>query len=111
MKRIWRMAGVGLLMVTVGAQAVAEERDNGPRGDGGGQHERGPEGGRPGGMNSRARRITPRVHRTTSLGRKTISHVRRISILIEVARTVADNGRGTPKVTSRAAAATTTTLE
>ncbi|PHX37911.1 hypothetical protein AO284_17325 [Pseudomonas sp. NZIPFR-PS2] len=49
MKRIWRMAGVGLLMVTVGAQAVAEERDNGPRGDGGGQHERGPEGGRPGG--------------------------------------------------------------
>lgn len=49
MKRIWRWAGVGLLMVTVGAQAVADERDNAPRGEGGGQHERGPEGGRPGG--------------------------------------------------------------
>ncbi|UII70867.1 glycine zipper family protein [Pseudomonas sp. HN11] len=49
MKRIWRLAGVGLLVVSVGAQAVADERDNGPRGDGGGQHERGPEGGRPGG--------------------------------------------------------------
>ncbi|WP_339560412.1 DUF6515 family protein [Pseudomonas sp. EA_65y_Pfl1_P113] len=48
MKRIWRLAGVGLLMVTVGAQAVADERDNAPRVEGGGQHERGPEGGRPG---------------------------------------------------------------
>ncbi|MFC6337837.1 glycine zipper family protein [Pseudomonas sp. CCM 7891] len=55
MKRIWRLAGVGLLMVSVGAQAMADERDNsprqgqGPQGAGGGQHERGPEGGgRPG---------------------------------------------------------------
>ena len=31
MKRIWRLAGVGLLMVTVGAQAVADERDNAPQ--------------------------------------------------------------------------------
>ncbi|AZF07488.1 DUF6515 family protein [Pseudomonas sp. R5-89-07] len=49
MKRIWRMAGVGLLVVSVGAQAVADERDNSPgqgqRPQGGGQHERGPEGG------------------------------------------------------------------
>ena len=40
MKRIWRMAGVGLLMVTVGTQVMADE----PRPEGGGQHERGPEG-------------------------------------------------------------------
>jgi len=52
MKRIWRMAGVGLLVVSVGTQVIADERDNspgqGPRPQGGGQHERGPEGaGRP----------------------------------------------------------------
>ena len=52
MKRIWRMAGVGLLVVSVGTQVMADERDNspgqGPRPQGGGQHERGPEGaGRP----------------------------------------------------------------
>ncbi|SFS26575.1 MULTISPECIES: DUF6515 family protein [Pseudomonas] len=40
MKRIWRMAGVGLLMVTFGTQVMADE----PRPEGGGQHERGPEG-------------------------------------------------------------------
>lgn len=51
MKRIWRMAGVGLLVASVGAQALADERDGapgpgpGPRPQGGGQHERGPEGG------------------------------------------------------------------
>lgn len=47
MKRIWRMAGVGLLVVSVGSQAMADERDN-PPGQGHGpqgQHERGPEGG------------------------------------------------------------------
>ncbi|WP_313059773.1 DUF6515 family protein [Pseudomonas rhodesiae] len=50
MKRIWRLAGVGLLVVGVGTQVLADERDNvpgegqGPQG--GGQHERGPEGGR-----------------------------------------------------------------
>ena len=47
MKRIWRMAGVGLLVVSVGSQAMADERDNSPglgRGPQG-QHERGPEGG------------------------------------------------------------------
>ncbi|KRP63893.1 DUF6515 family protein [Pseudomonas orientalis] len=52
MKRIWRMAGVGLLVVSVSTQVMADERDNspgqGPRPQGGGQHERGPEGaGRP----------------------------------------------------------------
>ncbi|MFP7635371.1 DUF6515 family protein [Pseudomonas veronii] len=46
MKRIWRMAGVGLLVVSVSAQVTADERDNSPeRPQGGGQHERGPEGG------------------------------------------------------------------
>ena len=40
MKRIWRMAGVGLLIVTVGTQVMADES----RPEGGGQHERGPEG-------------------------------------------------------------------
>ena len=47
MKRIWRLAGVGLLMVTVGAQVMADERDNAPRPEGGGQHERGEQGGQP----------------------------------------------------------------
>ncbi|AUG10107.1 DUF6515 family protein [Pseudomonas sp. S09G 359] len=47
MKRIWRLAGVGLLMVTVGAQVMADERDNPPRPEGGGQHERGEQGGQP----------------------------------------------------------------
>lgn len=51
MKRIWRMAGVGLLVASVGAQVLADERDGapgpgpGPRPQGGGQHERGPQGG------------------------------------------------------------------
>ncbi|WP_073523646.1 DUF6515 family protein [Pseudomonas fluorescens] len=47
MKRIWRMAGVGLLVVSVGSQAMADERDNSPgQGHGSqGQHERSPEGG------------------------------------------------------------------
>lgn len=48
MKRIWRMAGVGLLMVTVGAQVMADERDNNPRPDGGAEHDRGPQGRGPG---------------------------------------------------------------
>ena len=51
MKRIWRMAGVGLLMVTVGTQVMAED----PRPEGGGQHERGPEGGRQGQGNEQPR--------------------------------------------------------
>ena len=51
MKRIWRMAGVGLLMVTVGTQVMADE----PRPEGGGQHERGPEGGRQGQGNEQPR--------------------------------------------------------
>ena len=41
MKRIWRLAGVGLLMAAVGNQVLADERDNAPRPEGGGQHERG----------------------------------------------------------------------
>ena len=51
MKRIWRMAGVGLLVASVGAQVLADERDGAPgpgpgqRPQGGGQHERGPQGG------------------------------------------------------------------
>ena len=43
MKRIWRMAGVGVLVVSVGTQVMADERDNAPREGqvppGGGQHE------------------------------------------------------------------------
>ncbi|SDV12248.1 DUF6515 family protein [Pseudomonas mucidolens] len=31
MKRIWRLAGVGLLMISLGAQVMADERDNSPR--------------------------------------------------------------------------------
>ena len=50
MKRIWRMAGVGVLVVSVGAQVMADERDNAPREGqvppGGGQHEWGGDGGR-----------------------------------------------------------------
>ncbi|MGY2290164.1 DUF6515 family protein [Pseudomonas sp. SDO528_S397] len=45
MKRIWRLAGVGLLMVTVGAQVMADDRDNGPGPGGGWQHDRGQGGG------------------------------------------------------------------
>jgi hypothetical protein len=60
MKRIWRLAGVGLLMATVGTQVMADERDNGQRPEGGGQHERGPEGGRPGNNQSRPENIQPR---------------------------------------------------
>ncbi len=61
MKRIWRLAGVGLLMVTVGAQAVADERDNAPRPEGGGQHERGQGGGRqPGNEVPRQQNNAPR---------------------------------------------------
>ncbi len=61
MKRIWRLAGVGLLMVTVGAQAVADERDNAPRPEGGGQHERGQGGGRqPGNEAPRQQNNAPR---------------------------------------------------
>ena len=63
MKRIWRMAGVGLLVVSVGTQVMADERDNSPgqgqrsennqprpqnpHGDRGGQHEGGQWQGRP----------------------------------------------------------------
>ena len=63
MKRIWRIAGVGLLVVSVGSQAMADERDNSPgqgqrpehnqprpqnpQGDRGGQHEGGQWQGRP----------------------------------------------------------------
>ncbi|WP_342308435.1 DUF6515 family protein [Pseudomonas fluorescens] len=56
MKRIWRMAGVGLLMVTVGTQVMAED----PRPEGGGQHERGPEGGRQGNEQPRPQNNQPR---------------------------------------------------
>ena len=56
MKRIWRMAGVGLLMVTVGTQVMADD----PRSEGGGQHERGPEGGRQGNEQPRPQNNPPR---------------------------------------------------
>jgi len=57
MKRIWRLAGVGLLMVTVSAQVMA---DDPPRSEGGGQHERGPEGPRPGNNQPRPQNNQPR---------------------------------------------------
>ena len=67
MKRIWRLAGVGVLMVTLGTQVMADERDNsprqgqGPQGGGGGQRERGPEGGgRPANNPPRAENTQPR---------------------------------------------------
>ncbi len=60
MKRIWRLAGVGLLMVTVGTQVMADERDNTPRPEGGGQHERGQEGGRQGNNPPRPQNNQPR---------------------------------------------------
>ncbi|WP_017476231.1 DUF6515 family protein [Pseudomonas sp. PAMC 26793] len=56
MKRIWRLAGVGLLMVTVGAQVMADEQ---PRPEGGGQHEKGPEG-HPGNNQPRPQNNQPR---------------------------------------------------
>ncbi|MGE1152215.1 DUF6515 family protein [Pseudomonas kitaguniensis] len=40
MKRIWRLAGVGVLMVAISTQVMADD----PRSEGGGQHERGPQG-------------------------------------------------------------------
>jgi len=70
MKRIWHMAGVGLLVVTVGTQVMADERDNSPgQGQrpqgGGGQHERGPEGGgRPGNNQPRPENNQPRSENT-----------------------------------------------
>ena len=60
MKRIWRLAGVGLLMVTVGTQVMADDRDNPPRPEGGGQHERGQEGGRQGNNQPRPQNNQPR---------------------------------------------------
>ncbi len=42
MKRIWRLAGVGVLMVAISTQVMADD----PRAEGGGQHERGPQGPR-----------------------------------------------------------------
>ena len=59
MKRIWRMAGVGLLMVSVGTQVMADD----PRNEGGGQHERGPEGGR-GNEQGRPQNNQPRPQNT-----------------------------------------------
>lgn len=56
MKRIWRMAGVGLLVVTVGTQVMAEEQ----RPEAGGQHERGAERGRQGNEQSRPQNNQPR---------------------------------------------------
>ncbi|MGR2710289.1 glycine zipper family protein [Pseudomonas sp. IB20] len=56
MKRIWRMAGVGLLMMSVGTQVLADD----PRSEGGGQHERGPEGGRQGSEQPRPQNNQPR---------------------------------------------------
>ena len=56
MKRIWRLAGVGLLMMSVGAQVMA---DDPPRQEGGGQHERGPEG-HPGNNQPRPQNNQPR---------------------------------------------------
>lgn len=45
--RIWRLAGVGLLCVSVGAQALADEPQNrGPDGDGRGQQHQGNDQGR-----------------------------------------------------------------
>ena len=59
MKRIWRMAGVGLLMVSVGTQVMADD----PRYEGGGQHERGPQGGR-GNEQARPQNNQPRPQNT-----------------------------------------------
>ena len=56
MKRIWRMAGVGLLMISVGTQVMADD----PRSENGGQHERGPEGGRQGNEQPRPQNNQPR---------------------------------------------------
>ncbi|MBA2931006.1 DUF6515 family protein [Pseudomonas sp. W22_MBD1_FP4] len=56
MKRIWRMAGVGLLVVTVGTQVMAEEQ----RPEAGGQHERGAERGRQGNEQPRPQNNQPR---------------------------------------------------
>ncbi|WP_426134588.1 DUF6515 family protein [Pseudomonas sp. PWP3-1b2] len=56
MKRIWRMAGVGLLMISIGTQVMADD----PRSENGGQHERGPEGGRPGNEQPRPQNNQPR---------------------------------------------------
>ncbi|MGH8452745.1 DUF6515 family protein [Pseudomonas sp.] len=56
MKRIWRLAGVGLLMVTVSAQVMADD----PHSEGGGQRERGAEGGRQGNEQPRPQNNQPR---------------------------------------------------
>lgn len=56
MKRIWRMAGVGLLMISVGTQVMADD----PRSEGGGQRERGPEGGWQGNNQPRPENNQPR---------------------------------------------------
>lgn len=52
--RIWRLAGVGVLCLSIGAQAFAEGPQDQPRGNpGGGQQGRGPEGGQHGGGQGR----------------------------------------------------------
>ena len=55
MKRIWRLAGVGLLMAAVGNHVLADERDNTPRPEGGGQHERGQGNNQPRAENNQPR--------------------------------------------------------
>ena len=94
MKRIWRMAGVGVLVVSVGAQVMADERDNAPR-----------EGQVPPGrvvsMNGAlkvagGRRTIHRVLRTISHARR-ISHVHRINLSSVAARTATLNGKLTLK--------------
>ena len=55
MKRIWRLAGVGLLMAAVGNHVLADERDNAPRPEGGGQHERGQGNNQPRAENNQPR--------------------------------------------------------
>ncbi|RMP61599.1 hypothetical protein ALQ18_04502 [Pseudomonas marginalis pv. marginalis] len=56
MKRIWRLAGVGVLMVAISTQVMADD----PRSEGGGQHERGPEGPRQGNEQPRPQNNQPR---------------------------------------------------
>jgi hypothetical protein len=52
--RIWRLAGVGMLCLSIGAQALAEGPQDQPRGNpGGGQQGRGPDAGQHGGGQGR----------------------------------------------------------
>ncbi len=107
MKRIWRMAGVGLLMMSVGTQVLADD----PRSEGGGQHERGPEGGRQGSEQPRPQNNQPRPQNNqprpqnqhVDTTARTINRARRTSTLIAPSnsRTAAGSGKAARKVPSR----------